>query len=138
VSGERGLLFYISFYLLLFMITTNSHLLLFLSFFSFFSFQLRFLFTSHRIASHHITSIAHTPLQDSSARTHSCSTRSTSKGRGAYQNENRTRHDGVGLSKRKEKEKRGGGKRNQNSSSRKRIINNPSRDEWRGEGVRGE
>ena len=54
MSGERGLLFYISFYLLLFMITTNSHLLLFLSFFSFFSFQLRFLFTSHRIASHQL------------------------------------------------------------------------------------
>ena len=102
----------------LFMIATNSHSLLFLSF-SFFNCGSY----SRRIASHHINCsysivtglelLALTPAARALI----------DKGRGAYQNKNRTRYDGVGLSKRKEKERKGGEKTNQKSSSRKRIIN---------------
>jgi len=88
------------------MIATNSHSLLFLSL----SFFFHSIVVPIHVTSHRITSIAHAPFQDSSVRTHSCSTRSTGKGRGAYQNKNRTRYDGVGPSKRKEKERKGGGK----------------------------
>jgi len=132
----RGIVLY--FLLLTLIYDSYEFSLLAFSFVFFFSIAVPIHVASHRIASHQLL-ILYSIITGLELLALILAARTlTDKGRGAYQNKNRTKHDGVGLSKRKEKERKGGEKTNQKSSSRKRIINNCSQNEWRGKGVKGE